>query len=297
MGDGFSLVLHDSGATGHNNAFANDHWDPRIEDRTSYGMQFYLIPWQSQFTWIERGFIDKRLDGVVTNTLHTMESCKTRPMHVSLAYDGTEALRVTLSREGDPTWASTNALAGADFAERFPNGAYLGIWGKCGGYFTRMKLSNLCLRNAPLGTGHPSHLTAGPLELKGGKVALGAEGKIESVFSAPLKISGPAEIVKSEKDQFTLTFASPDWTFDLSNPAAGLSLSGAGFRFGEAPIVIHLLGEVAPKSRVLADLTGLKDAPAPTFMLSEETPKGCELTYRDGLLIIKRSIGTCIQLL
>lgn len=90
----------------------------------------------------------------------------------------------------------------------------------------------------------------------------------------------------------------PVWTFDLANPESCLSLIGA-FTFPDAAerkIVVELRGEPTPRTRILADLTGLAAGAAtvPAFRLGDGYPSSYRLVYENGFLRISNAVGTLL---
>jgi len=96
----------------------------RLNEKSAYGMQFYLIPDWSYFAWVRD---NQALSAVVTNAAEkafTMDKLINSPARATLTWDG--ANLVATLEKGTARWCSTNAFAAVDLPARFPNGAYLG---------------------------------------------------------------------------------------------------------------------------------------------------------------------------
>ncbi len=289
-GDGFCLVLHD-GRTGYaNGTFSfGEEW-MRINDASAYGMQFYMMPGSSIFAWVKDRM---RLGATATNTVFTMEAVKTKPMHVDFLWDLTN-LVVRLERGAD-VWTSTNAQAAADIAERFPSGAYLGVWGQCGGFYTGMRLGNIVL---DVSGGDADVCTFnGVLGVTNGTSSVFVEAGVAARLAARLDVVGAGGL--SVADGSEVAMASSAWAFGLANPESMLTLSGA-FTFPDvsavSPIEVELTGDVPPRRRTLADLRGVADGAADglVFRLSDGSPASWRLEWSGGLLRVSDSVGTLI---
>ncbi len=295
LGDGFSLVLHD-GKTGSNNGAFSYGEDPdtrRIGDSSAYGVQFYLMPSMGIGAWVKD---TKRVGAAVTNTSEfVMSKFVDGPMHVEMLWDLTN-LVVRLEKETE-VWAMTNALAESELPARFPNGAFLGVWGQCGGWYTSMRLENVVVETAADDAGEDAVVFNGVLGVTNGVSTLVVDAGVSAEVSAALDVVGAGGFSVSEGRTAALT--SPTWTFDLTNPDSLLTLSGA-FTFpvatAETPVTVALKGEPKPRTRVLADLSGVADgaADALAFRLGDGYPGSYRLVYRDGRLSISNARGTML---
>lgn len=292
LGDGFCLVLHDGTKGYANGTFNYTETGNRVNEPSAYGMQFYLMPRDSIFSWVKEC---KGLGAPVTNTVFTMENILRMPLHVECAWD-LENLVVRLEM-GTSTWVSTNAHAAADLVEKFPSGAHLGVWGQCGGYYTGMRLDNIRLDVSGAVSGDmPVCTFNGVLGVTNGVSDVRVDAGVAAELAAELDVVGVGGLAVVDGSSVALT--SPVWTFDLANPASCLSLAGA-FTFpnaAERPIVVELRGEPTPRTRILADLTGLAaDAAAvPAFRLGEGYPSSYRLVYENGFLRISNAVGTLL---
>ena len=304
LGDGFCLVLHDGTKGYANGTFSNGETGNRINEPSAYGMQCYLMPWQSIFSWIKNC---KGLGVPVTNTVFTMENIRRTPLHVECAWD-LKNLVVRLNM-GTSTWVSTNALAAADLAEKFPSGAHLGVWGQCGGYYTGMRLDNVRLDVSGAVAGETPVCTFnGVLGVTNGVSDVRVDAGVAAELAAELDVVGAGGLAVADGSSVALT--SPVWTFDLANPESCLSLAGA-FTFPDAAkrkIVVELRGEPTPRTRILADLTGLAAGAAtvpafrfaagaatvPAFRLGDGYPSSYRLVYENGFLRISNAVGTLL---
>lgn len=289
VGDGFSLVLHNSGVKGTNIAFSNGTTTNRIATRATLGMQFYMMTTFSEFAWIRDGFVDFRVAPVYTNRVFTMTSCKGNPMHVEMSYDGFQNLVMRLSR-GSDVWCATNQLAKEDIDLFYPDGsAYLGIWGRCGGYYSGMLVDSVSLRL----DGETKPVYAGPLTLNRGKVDVLFDGEKEGEVLSEMTVIGECEW--NVKPNFDLKIASPRWVFDCASGGI-LKMKGPA-TFGAESIVVSFLGEVPAKPQVIADLTAVTGGgETPQFVLSDDLPKSVSLTYAGGILTVSRMTGTLLLL-
>lgn len=292
-GDGFALVLHD-GTVGYHGGTFSFGAGARLNEKSAYGMQFYLIPDWSYFAWVRD---NQALSAVVTNAAEkafTMDKLINSPARATLAWDG--ANLVATLEKGAARWCSTNAFAAAELPTRFPNGAYLGIWGQNGGYYTALRIENLSLAHGGMSEAMPKKVFNGTLGLTNGTVTAVQAGRIQAELAAGLAVSGAATLTAAEG--CTLACTGTSWSFDLANPAAKLTCVGA-LTFPTAPITVDVTaGEATPRTRVLADLTGVADGAAQglSFRLADDLPAAWKLRYRDGLLSLTDGTGTALIL-
>ena len=292
-GDGFALVLHD-GTVGYHGGTFNYGAGARLNEKSAYGMQFYLIPDWSYFAWVRD---NQALGAVVTNAAEkafTMNKLINSPARATLAWDG-ENLVATLEK-GTARWCSTNAFAAADLPARFPNGAYLGIWGQNGGYYTALRIEKLSLAHGGMPEAIQTKVFNGTLGLTNGTVTAVQSGRIQAELAAGLAVSGAATLTTAEG--CTLACTGTSWSFDLANPAAKLTCVGA-LTFPTTPITVGVTaGEATARTRVLADLTGVADGAAQglSFRLAAGLPAAWKLRYRDGLLSLTDGTGTALIL-
>lgn len=292
-GDGFALVLHD-GTVGYHGGTFSFGAGARLNEKSAYGMQFYLIPDWSYFAWVRD---NQALSAVVTNAAEkafTMDKLINSPARATLAWDG--ANLVATLEKGAARWCSTNAFAAAELTTRFPNGAYLGIWGQNGGYYTALRIENLSFAHGGMSEAMPKKVFNGTLGLTNGTVTAVQAGRIQAELAAGLAVSGAATLTAAEG--CTLACTGTSWSFDLANPAAKLTCVGA-LTFPTAPITVDVTaGEATPRTRVLADLTGVADGAAQglSFRLADDLPAAWKLRYRDGLLSLTDGTGTALIL-
>lgn len=293
LGDGFALVLHD-GTVGYHGGTFNYGAGARLNEKSAYGMQFYLIPGGTYFAWVRD---NQALGAVVTNAAEkafTMDKLINSPARATLAWDG--ANLVATLEKGAARWCSTNAFAAAELPTRFPNGAYLGIWGQNGGYYTALRIENLSLAHGGMSEAMPKKVFNGTLGLTNGTVTAVQAGRIQAELAAGLAVSGAATLTTAEG--CTLACTGTSWSFDLANPAAKLTCVGA-LTFPTAPITVDVTaGEATARTRVLADLTGVADGAAQglSFRLADDLPAAWKLRYRDGLLSLTDGTGTALIL-
>lgn len=293
LGDGFALVLHD-GTVGYHGGIFNYGAGARLNEKSAYGMQFYLIPGGTYFAWVRD---NQALGAVVTNAAEkafTMDKLIKSPARATLAWDG--ANLVATLEKGAARWCSTNAFAAAELHTRFPNGAYLGIWGQNGGYYTALRIENLSLAHGGMSEAMPKKVFNGTLGLTNGTVTAVQAGRIQAELAAGLAVSGAGTL--AVEDGRTLACTGATWTFDLANPAAKLTCVGA-LTFPTAPITVDVTaGEATARTRVLADLTGVVDGAAQglSFRLADGLPAAWKLRYRDGLLSLTDGTGTALIL-
>lgn len=292
-GDGFALVLHD-GTVGYHGGTFSFGAGARLNEKSAYGMQFYLIPDWSYFAWVRD---NQALGAVVTNAAEkafTMDKLINSPARATLAWDG--ANLVATLEKGAARWCSTNAFAAAELPTRFPNGAYLGIWGQNGGYYTALRIENLSFAHGGMSGTATKKVFNGTLGLTNGTVTAVQAGRIQAELAAGLAVSGAATLTAAEG--CTLACTGTSWSFDLANPAAKLTCVGA-LTFPTAPITVEVTaGEATARTRVLADLTGVADGAAQglSFRLADDLPAAWKLRYRDGLLSLTDGTGTALIL-
>lgn len=292
-GDGFALVLHD-GTVGYHGGTFSFGPGARLNEKSAYGMQFYLIPGGTYFAWVRD---NQALGAVVTNAAEkafTMDKLINSPARATLTWDG--ANLVATLEKGAARWCSTNAFAAAELPTRFPNGAYLGIWGQNGGYYTALRIENLSLAHGGMSEAMPKKVFNGTLGLTNGTVTAVQAGRIQAELAAGLAVSGAATLTTAEG--CTLACTGTSWSFDLANPAAKLTCVGA-LTFPTAPITVDVTaGEATARTRVLADLTGVADGAAQglSFRLADDLPAAWKLRYRDGLLSLTDGTGTALIL-
>lgn len=292
-GDGFALVLHD-GTVGYHGGTFSFGPGARLNEKSAYGMQFYLIPEGTYFAWVR----DKQaLGAVVTNAAEkafTMDKLINSPARATLSWDG--ANLVATLEKGTARWCSTNAFAAVDLPARFPNGAYLGIWGQNGGYYTALRIEKLSLVHGGMSDTAPKQVFNGTLGLTNGTVTAALAGSVQAELAADLAVTGAATLTAAEG--CTLACTGTSWSFDLANPAAKLTCVGA-LTFPTAPITVEVTaGEATARTRVLADLTGVADGAAQglSFRLADGLPAAWKLRYRDGLLSLTDGTGTALIL-
>lgn len=294
LGDGFVLALHNGKVGYHGGQFSYSS-ATRINEASAYGMQFYLMPDMTVFSWVRDNV---SLGAVVTNAAakaFKMNNLRNSPMRVALAWDGEKNLVATLEK-GTARWCSTNAFAAADLPARFPNGAYLGIWAQNGGYYTAERVEKLSLVHGGMSGTATKQVFNGTLGLTNGTVTAVQAGRIQAELAAGLAVSGAATLTTAEG--CTLACTGTSWSFDLANPAAKLTCVGA-LTFPTAPITVDVTaGEATARTRVLADLTGVADGAAQglSFRLADDLPAAWKLRYRDGLLSLTDGTGTALIL-
>ncbi len=292
-GDGFALVLHD-GTVGYHGGTFSFGAGARLNEKSAYGMQFYLIPDWSYFAWVRD---NQALGAVVTNAAEkafTMDKLIKSPARATLAWDG--ANLVATLEKGAARWCSTNAFAAAELHTRFPNGAYLGIWGQNGGYYTALRIENLSLAHGGMSEAMPKQVFNGTLGLTNGTVTAALAGSVQAELAADLAVTGAGTL--TVEDGRTLACTGTTWTFDLANPEAKLTCRGA-LTFPTAAITVDVsAGEATARTRVLVDLTGVADGAAQglSFRLADDLPAAWKLRYRDGLLSLTDGTGTALIL-
>ncbi len=292
-GDGFALVLHD-GTVGYHGGTFSFGAGARLNEKSAYGMQFYLIPDWSYFAWVRD---NQALGAVVTNAAEkafTMDKLINSSARATLAWDG--ANLVATLEKGAARWCSTNAFAAAELTTRFPNGAYLGIWGQNGGYYTALRIENLSLAHGGMSEAMTKKVFNGTLGLTNGTVTAALAGSVQAELAADLAVTGAGTL--TVEDGRTLACTGTTWTFDLANPEAKLTCVGA-LTFPTAPITVDVTaGEATARTRVLADLTGVADGAAQglSFRLADDLPAAWKLRYRDGLLSLTDGTGTALIL-
>lgn len=294
LGDGFVLALHD-GKVGYHGGLFSYSSATRINEASAYGMQFYLMPDMTVFSWVRDNV---SLGAVVTNAAakaFKMNNIRKSPMRVALAWDGEKNLVATLEK-GTARWCSTNAFAAADLPARFPNGAYLGIWAQNGGYYTAERVEKLSLVHGGMSGTATKQVFNGTLGLTNGTVTAVLAGSVQAELAADLAVTGAGTL--TVEDGCTLACTGTSWSFDLANPAAKLTCVGA-LTFPTAPITVDVTaGEATARTRVLADLTGVADGAAQglSFRLADDLPAAWKLRYRDGLLSLTDGTGTALIL-
>ena len=294
LGDGFVLALHD-GKVGYHGGLFSYSSATRINEASAYGMQFYLMPDMTVFSWVRDNV---SLGAVVTNAAakaFKMNNIRKSPMRVALAWDGEKNLVATLEK-GTARWCSTNAFAAADLPARFPNGAYLGIWAQNGGYYTAERVEKLSLVHGGMSGTATKQVFNGTLGLTNGTVTAALAGSVQAELAADLAVTGAGTL--AVEDGRTLACTGTSWSFDLANPAAKLTCRGA-LTFPTAAITVDVsAGEATARTRVLADLTGVADGAAQglSFRLADDLPAAWKLRYRDGLLSLTDGTGTALIL-
>lgn len=293
LGDGFVLALHD-GKVGYHGGLFSYSSATRINEASAYGMQFYLMPDMTVFSWVrDNGALGSVMTNVAAKAFK-MNNLKNSPMRVALAWDG-ENLVATLEK-GTARWCSTNAFAAADLPARFPNGAYLGIWAQNGGYYTAERVEKLSLVHGGMSGTATKQVFNGTLGLTNGTVTAVLAGSVQAELAADLAVTGAGTL--TVEDGCTLACTGTSWSFDLANPAAKLTCVGA-LTFPTAPITVDVTaGEATARTRVLADLTGVADGAAQglSFRLADDLPAAWKLRYRDGLLSLTDGTGTALIL-
>lgn len=294
LGDGFVLALHNGKVGYHGGQFSHSS-ATRINEASAYGMQFYLMPDMTIFCWIrDNGALGSVMTNVAAKAF-MMNNLRKSPMRVALAWDGEKNLVATLEK-GTARWCSTNAFAAADLPARFPNGAYLGIWAQNGGYYTAERVEKLSLVHGGMSGTATKQVFNGTLGLTNGTVTAALAGSVQAELAADLAVTGAGTL--AVEDGRTLACTGATWTFDLANPAAKLTCRGA-LTFPTAAITVGVsAGEATPRTRVLADLTGVADGAAQglSFRLADDLPAAWKLRYRDGLLSLTDGTGTALIL-
>lgn len=294
LGDGFALVLHDGKVGYHGGQFSHSS-TKRINETSAYGMQFYLMPDMTIFCWIrDNGALGSVMTNVAAKAFK-MDNLRNSPMRVALAWDGGKYLVTTLEK-GTARWCSTNAFAAADLPARFPDGAYLGIWAQNGGYYTAERIEKLSLVHGGMSDTAPKQVFNGTLGLTNGTVTAALAGSVQAELAADLAVTGAGTL--TVEDGQTLACTGATWSFDLANPEAKLTCRGA-LTFPTATVTVDVAaGEATPRTRVLADLTGVAGDAAKglSFRLAEDLPSGWRLRYRDGLLSLTDGTGTMLIL-
>ena len=258
-------------------------------------MQFYLMPDMTIFCWIrDNGALGSVMTNVAAKAF-MMNNLRKSSMRVALAWDGEKNLVATLEK-GTARWCSTNAFAAADLPARFPDGAYLGIWAQNGGYYTAERVENLSLVHGGMSGTATKQVFNGTLGLTNGTVTAALAGSVQAELAADLAVTGAGTL--AVEDGRTLACTGTSWSFDLANPEAKLTCTGA-LTFPTAPITVDVTaGEATARTRVLADLTGVVDGAAQglSFRLADDLPAAWKLRYRDGLLSLTDGTGTALIL-
>ena len=294
LGDGFVLALHNGKVGYHGGQFSHSS-ATRINEASAYGMQFYLMPDMTIFCWIrDNGALGSVMTNVAAKAF-MMNNLRKSSMRVALAWDGEKNLVATLEK-GTARWCSTNAFAAADLPARFPDGAYLGIWAQNGGYYTAERVENLSLVHGGMSGTATKQVFNGTLGLTNGTVTAALAGSVQAELAADLAVTGAGTL--AVEDGRTLACTGTSWSFDLANPEAKLTCTGA-LTFPTAPITVDVTaGEATARTRVLADLTGVVDGAAQglSFRLADDLPAAWKLRYRDGLLSLTDGTGTALIL-
>ena len=291
MGDGFAVCLHDGGpnvTAAGTFSYSEEPNSQHLSCTSAYGAHLYMMPPSSDICWVKQGKYVTAPGNQRTNTVFTMNNVWSTPMHVDFTWDGTQNLVLAVSNAKGQSFCWTNSFAGAEIPTLFPNGAYIGLWGRNAGYFVRMVAANVALD-----FGQPdssASLYAGPLTLKDGTVAAVGDVVHAGGLASALTVDGDATLTTA--DGFALDVASSDWTFNLSNATARLAFDG-GCALSASPITVNLLGEAPVAPRVLADFTAL-GSPALTFVRGADVPSKVQLRYAEGKLSVWSSIGTVV---
>lgn len=294
LGDGFALVLHDGTVGYHGGVFSYDN-TARLNEKSAYGMQFYLTSGWTRFAWVRDNTLLGTEVADAASAAFKMNNLKNSPMRVTFAWDGEKNLVATLEK-GTAQWCSTNTVEKADLSARFPNGAYLGIWGQNGGYYTAQRIANLSLVHGEMSDTSLKQVFNGTLGLTNGTVTASLAGDVQAELAAGLAVTGTGTL--TVEDGQTLACTGTTWSFDLANPEAKLTCRGA-LTFPTATITVDVsAGEATPRTRVLADLTGVAGDAAKglTFRLADRLPSAWRLRYRDGLLSLTDGTGTMLIL-
>lgn len=283
IGDGFVIVLHNGGAkqtTG--GTFQYTEASKRIGCTSAYGIQCFINRDWNYSVWMKDGNAYAAAGGFETNTTRfTMTKIKNHPMHMKMEYDGSEKMIVSYAVDGIYL-VRTNVCAGADLAELFPNGAYLGIWAANGEAYASACIDNVKL-TLPGVTDANSPEFGGTLALTGG--AISDIGPAAGVLSGNLAVKGSATLSANAP----LDVTSPTWTFDVA--AGTLSFSG-DCRFADN-VTVELVG-VPPKGQtLLADFTATTGG-LPTVALGAGYPKKLSLVWRGRQLYLERATGLLI---
>ncbi len=300
-GDGFCLMLHDSGEKGtYGDAFEykTDLSRKRINNKSAYGALIYMQSGGNDqwYSWVNTNYVYTAVTNIITKPgkgwPFSTSAVLYSPMRVTFAYDGVQNLIVRLERNGS-VFAMTNHLAGADLPEKFPNGAYLGIWGKCGGNYTAALVNNFEL-DVNDGVDRATGFSL-PLQLGTGEVNLVADGMGETTFDGDLTVVGETTLKVAVDAREGVSIGTKKLTFDLRNDnVAALKLEGT-FTFGTTPIVLDFVeGFVPPKKTLIADLTGVVGDGLPLVQLGEGLPGSTRLSLVDGRLYVSATQRTVI---
>ncbi|MGN0853687.1 MAG: hypothetical protein ACI4Q3_09980 [Kiritimatiellia bacterium] len=295
-GDGFCLMLHDKVTGTFGSVFSYGNSSDRIANKGAYGFQAYMMPTESRLCWVKD---NRYLDTVTTNKIYVMNNAKDRakPFHVTMSWD-LETLVCTFAQEGRDPLTFANQAAAADLAEKFASGqAYWGLWVRNGDYYCTAHIENLAI---VVGSGEatdPKTVTFnGVLGITNGTAQVAVAPDVSPVLASDLRVVGAGGLATMEDAAVLL--AGDVWTFDLTNPASKLALSGSFTFPSDAVVTVELVGEPPRRARVLADLTELPAGTLDgvTFRLSEGSPGSWRLVQEAGLLKISAATGTAIIL-
>lgn len=159
-------------------------------------------------TWIKDKVRNAEADAqVAAHAALVFEKWEAEPLQVAVAYDGEKM--VARFRCGTEAFATTNANARAEFAARFPDGAYISLVSAAGGWCCGLTVEKFRFNHAAF----PQPVFAGALDLAGGTVALVDEGAASVALAGAVRVRAPTTLVCDEA--VPLRFAQADWTFDF----------------------------------------------------------------------------------
>jgi len=287
-GDGLFIGLHDVGNTGPGDTTqGREGARKRMGESTAYGLQIAMYSGGiNEYCWVMTNYQHQAAGPMTTNNTFILSKLCEDPVHVELAYDGTAKLVATFSRRGE-TVSFTNEYAGVDFTERFPSGqAYLGVWGTSGWNWNSSMLENCSFVTA---AELEAPALGGALELRGGTVDVRARGYSTCPLAANVRVTGAVMLATAGLAALAPT-AQAEWTFDLSDPSAVLTVTGEvafpdeqAVSFGNAPPWPRL-------PRVVADFTGAAGY-LPVFTPAAGTPSAVSVELKDRRLSVWKPGG------
>lgn len=255
----------------------------------SYGIQLWSS--DKSCTWIKDGVrntaADARLKDVSCLYFGQWEA---NPLEVTLTYDGEKMVAAFTC--GSASFATTNANAAAELAERFPNGAYVSMANAAGGWRCGLTVESFRFSRGAL---QPS-VFAGALDLSGGTVELVDEGVSAMTLSGALTVRGATTLACD--GTAPLRFASTDWTFDFSGGKTPSLVLPAAVEWPET-LTVTLAGarEELP-SRWTTIVDGQAFAAAggvwPTVSLKVPSGANCLFRIEGGLLQVRKERGAMI---
>ncbi len=289
FGDGFALVFQDK-TTGR--IGLGKYEDDTTALCTVAGSCGFLL-WcaGTTCTWIKDGVRNAAADAqAVDAACLDFGKWEANPLQVSLTFDGEKMVAAFTC--GDASFSTTNAHAGAELADRFPDGAYVSMASAAAGWRCGLTVESFRFSHGTF----QQPVFAGALDLAGGTFELVDEGVEAMTLAGALTVRAATTLVCD--GTAPLRFSSADWTFDFSGGRAPSLALPAAVEWPET-LAVTLAGtrkDLPARWTTIVDGRAFAEAGGAWPAVSLEAACGANCAFRidGGLLQVRHNQGTMV---